>query len=194
LVNTVPKGELIKEPRTKAEFITLSFNLARTLEKLDNFKVAEQIYTSILNKSPNYDDATFRLACINYNLEDMEMAIEYCKRLADRDYPDAPILHGNILLEQEHLSLAQEKFELVLKAHKTDPLALVAMGNVWLTKLFCLNRDRSKDEQTRERALNFFLKALKLNSHNIYAAHGSGNKPYHFNHTSYFRMHSCSTW
>lgn len=51
LVNTDPTDE-----RTKAEIIVVSFNLARTDERLGKFREAEQIYTGILAKRNNYSD------------------------------------------------------------------------------------------------------------------------------------------
>lgn len=49
----------VMDEKTKAELIVVSFNLARTDEKLDKFKEAEQIYKGILKKRPNYSDGSF---------------------------------------------------------------------------------------------------------------------------------------
>lgn len=114
-----------------------------------------------------------------YNRGDMKSATTHCDQLIelDPDNVDAWILSGNILSDEGKLGPAQKKYEHVLKEIKqgsADPLALVAMGNIWLKTLFDERRDRQKDQVHRERALNFYMKALKINSSNVYAAHGAG--------------------
>lgn len=130
--------------------------------------------------------ARLRLACLAYNRGDMKTAADSCEQLneIDPNNIDAWILHGNIFFEQGHLGPAQKKYEHVLKSNKAngnDPLALVAMGNIWLKTLFDERRIREKDPVHRERALNFFLKALKVNPYNVYAAHGAGKSNFSIN-------------
>lgn len=113
---------------------------------------------------------------MSYIRGDAETALTYCKQLNDSDPNnfDAWVLHGNIYYDVHQLSHAQKKYEQVIKLNKNDPVALVAMGNIWLKTLFDERRQREKDQTHRERALNFYLKALKVNPGNVYAAHGSG--------------------
>lgn len=115
-----------------------------------------------------------------YSRGDTEIATSYCKQLNDIDPNnlDAWILHGNIFYDQYQLTHAQKKYEQVLKIEKTgvnDPIALVAMGNIWLKSLFNERRIREKDQIYRDRALNFYMKALRVNPYNVYAAHGAGS-------------------
>ncbi|KAI6175560.1 RNA polymerase-associated protein CTR9-like protein [Aphelenchoides bicaudatus] len=171
-------NEIIDE-KTKAELIIVSFNLARTDEKLDKFKEAEQIYKGILKIRPNYSDATMRLASMAYIRGDTENAINFCKQLNESDPNnfDAWILHGNIYYDLNQLNHAQKKYEQVQKLGKagaSDPIAMIALGNVWLKNLFDENRIRDKDQKHREFALNSYLRALKINPGNVYAANGAG--------------------
>lgn len=44
------------DDKVKSELIILSFNLARTDEKLEKFGEADRIYKGILNRRPTYSD------------------------------------------------------------------------------------------------------------------------------------------
>lgn len=116
---------------------------------------------------------------MTYSRGDMKNALTFCEQLNEMDpgNVDAWILHGNIFFDKGQLGPAQKKYEHILQSGKSganDPLALVAMGNIWLKTLFDERRQREKDQIHRERALNFYLKALCVNPNNVYAAHGAG--------------------
>lgn len=121
----------------------------------------------------------FRLGCMYYLRGDSQLAVSHFKEVmaADPKNVDSWLLWGKVLFDQGQLGAAQKKFEQVLKTQKTetaDPLALISMGNIWLRMLMDVNRVREKDQVNRERALQFYYKALKLYPKNAYAMHGAG--------------------
>ncbi|KAI6200702.1 RNA polymerase-associated protein CTR9-like protein [Aphelenchoides besseyi] len=168
----------VEDDKSKAAMINLSFNLARTIEKLGRVEEAEAIYKAIIQKVPKYVDAHFRLGCMHFTQQEMIKAEACFKEVigVDSNNPDPWIMLGNINFENNELGAAQKKYDQALKLRdsKNDPSALVCMGNIWLKMLFNPNRQRKDDEKNQNRAVEFFLKALKVNPGNVFAAHGAG--------------------
>ncbi|KAI6236151.1 RNA polymerase-associated protein CTR9-like protein [Aphelenchoides besseyi] len=168
----------LEDDRSKAAMINLSFNLARTIEKLGRVEEAEAIYKAIIQKMPKYVDAHFRLGCMHFTQQEMIKAEACFKEVigVDSNNPDPWIMLGNINFENNELGAAQKKYDQALKLRdcKNDPSALVCMGNIWLKMLFNPTRQRKDDEKIQNRAVEFFLKALKVNPGNVFAAHGAG--------------------
>uniref|UniRef100_A0A914UXQ8 Uncharacterized protein n=1 Tax=Plectus sambesii TaxID=2011161 RepID=A0A914UXQ8_9BILA len=157
---------------------TVTYNLARVLETLCAYDEAEKLYKDILRERPSYIDCYLRLGCMARDRGQIYDASVWFKEAlgVNQTHPDVWSLIGNLHMSKNEWGPAQKKYEHILKLpeSKDDPYSLTALGNVWLETLFISSRDKDKDRRHRDRAKQMFMKALKVQPKNIWAANGIG--------------------
>ncbi|CAD6190371.1 unnamed protein product [Caenorhabditis auriculariae] len=170
-------GEKVEEDRH--QLITIRYNLARCLEHLCQSNDAEAMYKDILNEMPTYIDCYMRLGCLTRDRGQIYDSSVWFKQAIpyDNGSMDAWTLIGNLHMAKQEWQPAQKKFEHILNkitSGKHDPYSLIALGNVWLEQLMNPNRKREDEKKYVERATQMYIKALKIQPKNIYAANGLG--------------------
>jgi len=173
---------------TDALVTSISFNLARTYEAEGMLAEAKKVYEGLLERHPDYTDARVRLAYIDLretgHSDDSAKAL---KALLDADPGDLEIraLYGWHIhktkrrtmnpaedQEQRHYKHSLQDYD------KHDRYSLTGMGNIFLQVAREMRRDTDQDKEKRTktyaRAIEFFDKALQLDSRDAYAAQGIG--------------------
>lgn len=158
--------------------VTTTYNLARLLESLFQFDMAEPLYKNILREHPNYVDCYLRLGCMARDRGQIYEASDWFKEAlqVNQDHPDAWSLIGNLHLAKQEWGPGQKKFERILKQEVTgnDTYSLVALGNVWLQTLHQPTKDKEKEKRHQDRALAMYKQVLRCDPRNIWAANGIG--------------------
>ncbi|PAV74668.1 hypothetical protein WR25_20236 [Diploscapter pachys] len=159
--------------------VTIRYNLARCLEYLCLYNDAETVYKSILVQHQNYVDCYMRLGCICRDRGQIYDSSIWFKQAIPYDEVshDAWTLIGNLHMSKNEWGPAQKKFEMIVAKggnSKMNAYAHIALGNVWLEQLFNPARKREDDPKNMDRALQMFVKAIKLQPKNIWAANGIG--------------------
>ncbi|KAL2915414.1 protein required for normal CLN1 and CLN2 G1 cyclin expression [Polyrhizophydium stewartii] len=151
---------------------TIKYNLARLSESRGSAKGAESQYLDILKVHPSYVDAILRLGCIALEQGKIENALQH---FADALAIDDRNVRAWSLVAKAHITnkmarLARKAFEKILQEiDKYDTYALCHTGNI------CLRFARSDPKQCDihcKRAVEFFTKALRQDTRNVYAATG----------------------
>ncbi|KAJ8330997.1 hypothetical protein BDV3_002880 [Batrachochytrium dendrobatidis] len=151
---------------------TVRYNLARLNETLGDTEKAKAQYLAILNDHPAYVDCLLRLGYISQNSGDNATALDrYSDALAiDENNVKAWSLVANAHLESKALRPARKAFEKILQEiDKYDMFSLCSTGNMCLK--FARTDSKQRDIHCK-RAVEFFTKALRLDSRNMYAATG----------------------
>ncbi|KAI9676263.1 MAG: hypothetical protein M1829_003092 [Trizodia sp. TS-e1964] len=165
--------------------ITASYNLARTLEHEGNPAEVLEYYQGLLERHPEYTDASARIAQIKlqeYPLDEGPKAITalYQKNPGDLE---VRALYGWYLgKSKKRVSNMQEDPELRHYKHtlqqydKKDSYSLTGMGNICLSNAREMKRETEADREKKRvmygKAVEFFHKALILDLKNAYAAQG----------------------
>jgi RNA polymerase-associated protein CTR9 len=182
----VKMGDKDSSIDTDALVTTISFNLARTYEAENMDDEAKAVYTSLLQRHPDYTDASLRLTYIALN-NDPAAGAASMQQLIESDPGNLEIrsLYGwfinktkkrtlalNEDAEQRHYKHTLQKFD------KHDLYSLTGMGNLHLAVAREMPRatDQEKDKRSGvyRRAVEFFDKVLALDPRNAYAAQGMG--------------------
>lgn len=171
---------------TDALVTTISFNLARTYESEGMDEEAKGVYTSLLQRHPDYTDASLRLTYIALNT-DPAAGAESIKQLLESDPSNLEIrsLYGWYINKTKKRTLAlnedaeQRHYKHTLvNFDKHDLYSLTGMGNLHLAVAREMPRstDQEKDKRSvgYKRAVEFFDKVLALDPRNAYAAQGMG--------------------
>ncbi|KAI5806443.1 hypothetical protein DFH27DRAFT_343528 [Peziza echinospora] len=164
---------------------SLSYNLARVEEAAGNQDEAIKLYEGLLARHEDYVDANMRLAYI-YLRKSPEEGVKRVQKLMQNDGNNLEVraLYGWYLSRQKKklpINIAEDA-EMRHHKHslqhydKHDRYALTAMGNIYLITAREMKRDSDQDREKRrkmyEKAVEFFDKALLLDSKNAYAAQG----------------------
>jgi RNA polymerase-associated protein CTR9 len=170
---------------TDALVTTISYNLARTYESLYLLPEAQKVYEGLLARHPDYTDASARLTYISLREHPTSDGPKRMASLYQTDNTSVEVraLMGwylnrskrrtsNIAEDQE-----QRHYKHTLQGYdKHDKYSLTGMGNIYLLTARDMPRstDAEKDRRRKiyEKAVEFFDKALQLDSRNAYAAQG----------------------
>jgi len=182
----VKMGEKDNSIDTDALVTTISFNLARTYEAENMDDEAKAVYKSLLQRHPDYTDASLRLTYIALNTDPAAGAASM-KQLIESDPSNLEIrsLYGWFINKTKKRTLAlnedaeQRHYKHTLQAFdKHDLYSLTGMGNLHLAVAREMPRatDQEKDKRSGvyRRAVEFFDKVLALDPRNAYAAQGMG--------------------
>ncbi|KAL0484227.1 RNA polymerase-associated protein CTR9 [Acrasis kona] len=161
------------------EHATLVYNFSRILEEMKQTEKAKSLYVALAKQHPNYIECYLRLGIIHNEQGDLEKAIMWCN-VASKIRPSDPTslaIMGDIYLKHSHWSLAQKKFDQVLKLSnndKKDIYALLAMGNMFIGGIRPDMMDPDKTDRHLQYASAQFERVLQIDKNNIYAALGLG--------------------
>lgn len=182
----VKMGDKDSSIDTDALVTTISFNLARTYEAENMDDEAKGVYTSLLQRHPDYTDASLRLTYIALNTDPAAGAASM-KQLLESDPSNLEIrsLYGWFINKTKKRTLAlnedaeQRHYKHTLQTYdKHDLYSLTGMGNLHLAVAREMPRstDQEKDKRSGvyRRAVEFFDKVLTLDPKNAYAAQGMG--------------------
>jgi RNA polymerase-associated protein CTR9 len=182
----VKMGDKDSSIDTDALVTTISFNLARTYEAENMDDEAKVVYTSLLQRHPDYTDASLRLTYIALNTDPAAGATSM-KQLIESDPGNLEIrsLYGWFINKTKKRTLAlnedaeQRHYKHTLQTYdKHDLYSLTGMGNLHLAVAREMPRatDQEKDKRSGvyRRAVEFFDKVLALDPRNAYAAQGMG--------------------
>lgn len=182
----VKMGDKDNSIDTDALVTTISFNLARTYEAENMDDEAKAVYTSLLQRHPDYTDASLRLTYIALNTDPAAGATAM-KQLIESDPSNLEIrsLYGWFTNKTKKRTLAlnedaeQRHYKQTLQTYdKHDLYSLTGMGNLHLAVAREMPRatDQEKDKRSGvyRRAVEFFDKVLALDPRNAYAAQGMG--------------------
>ncbi|KAK9479314.1 hypothetical protein V1514DRAFT_291716 [Lipomyces japonicus] len=175
--------------------VTLTYNLARLEEQVGKISEAKKLYESIDQLLPGYVDARLRLCYIALReSEDSTAATSVADAVAkvqalvetESGNLEVRALHGWYLHQHQRKrpaaksindDIEQRHYKHTLQYYdKHDLYSLTSMGNIFLSaarEMRVSNEaDADRRRKTYERAVEFFDKALQLDSGNAYAAQG----------------------
>lgn len=171
---------------TDALVTTLMYNLARTNEAGGLHDDAKIIYSGLLERHPDYVDASTRLAYIAFQSTPAEGAQAINQLMeSDPSNPEVRSLYGWFLNKTKkptgHLNEDQEQrhYKHTLQnIDKHDMYSLIGMGNLHLAvaREMARNTDQEKERRSKTymRSVEFFDKVLTLDPKNAFAAQGLG--------------------
>jgi RNA polymerase-associated protein CTR9 len=181
----VRSQEKESEHDTDALVTTVSYNLGRTYEASDMSDEAKKVYEGLLERHSDYTEANARLTYIALRQSPTDEGPKRMAKLYEADSTNLEVraLFGWYLSkskkrvanlaedqEQRHYKHTLQYFD------KHDRYSLTGMGNVHLVTARDMRRDTDQEKEKRrrmyERAVEFFDKALQLDSRNAYAAQG----------------------
>jgi RNA polymerase-associated protein CTR9 len=181
----VKAGQRDETSDTDALVTSISYNLARTYESEGMLEEAKNVFTSLLERHPDYIDAQIRLAYIILRQKPNDEGPAAVSKLFKENEENVEVraLYGwytskskkktlNFADDQEqrHYKHTLQKFD------KHDRYSLTGMGNISLAIAREMRRDTEQDKEKRrktyERAVEFFDKVLQLDPKNAYAAQG----------------------
>ena len=183
----VKAGEKDEGIDTDALVTTISYNLARTYEASSLLDEANTVYEGLLARHDDYTDARTRLTYIELRQNPTEDGPKAMAALYETESTNLEVraLFGwylsrakkrvaNIAEDQE-----QRHYKHTLQNHdKHDRYSLTGMGNIHLMTAREMRRDTEVDKDKRRKmyvkAVEFYDKALQLDSKNAYAAQGIG--------------------
>eukprot|EP00127_Corallochytrium_limacisporum_P002336 Clim_evm124s109 gene=Clim_evmTU124s109 len=164
--------------------VTIRFNIARACEALHLWDDAKKAYESLLEDFPSYGSAQLRMGFWHLEQGDKDAALKVFEeiaaktqkrssRLNDTTHADAVCMQGNILLQQQRWTDAQQRFDSVRNRARDDEYASVQLGNIYLRSA-SLSPDPTTKEKRLARAYQLFSDVLKKHKRNIFAANGLG--------------------
>ncbi|KAJ3248148.1 protein required for normal CLN1 and CLN2 G1 cyclin expression [Chytriomyces hyalinus] len=154
--------------------VTIRYNLARLQEQTGATALAADMYTEILQQHPSYFDCYLRLASIAY--PNFNESRDWIRKSLNVDRKTSLLMFGNSFYEDNrekgNLREARKSFEEVLqKADRHDHYALCNIGNIYLV---IARFDAKQREIHIKKALEFFDKAVRVDSKNVFGATGVG--------------------
>lgn len=170
---------------TDAYVTTISYNLARAYEAAGLQDEAKKIYGGLLERHSDYTEANARLTYIALRQSPTDEGPKKMAKLYEAEATNLEVraLFGWYLSKSKRrvANLAedheQRHYKHTLQNHdKHDRYALTGMGNLYLLTGRDMRRESEQDKEKRrkvyERAVEFFDKALQLDTKNAYAAQG----------------------
>ncbi|KAJ3237868.1 protein required for normal CLN1 and CLN2 G1 cyclin expression [Chytriomyces hyalinus] len=154
--------------------VTIRYNLARLQEQTGATTLAADMYTEILQQHPSYFDCYLRLASLAY--PNFNESRDWIRKSLNVDRKTSLLMFGNSFYEDNrekgNLREARKSFEEVLqKADRHDHYALCNIGNIYLV---IARFDAKQREIHIKKALEFFDKAVRVDSKNVFGATGVG--------------------
>lgn len=183
----VKAGEKHDEIDTDALVTTISYNLGRTLEAMNQFDEANNVYQGLLNRHSDYTDARTRMAYIALRqnpTSDGPKAVAALYQSSSADLEVRALYGwylGKVHTRKRNANIAEDSelrhYKHTLQNYeKHDRYALIGMGNIYLASAREMRRETDQDKQKRSnmyaKAVEFFDKALQLDPKNAYAAQG----------------------
>lgn len=181
----VRSREKESENDTDALVTTISYNLGRTYEAADMPDEAKKVYEGLLERHADYTEANARMTYIALRQSPTDEGPKRMAKLYEADSTNLEVraLFGWYLSKSKkrtaNLAEDQEQrhYKHTLQYYdKHDRYSLTGMGNVHLVTARDMRRDSDQEKEKRrkvyERAVEFFDKALQLDSRNAYAAQG----------------------
>ncbi|KAF4335125.1 tetratricopeptide repeat 1 [Fusarium beomiforme] len=180
-------GEKDPEMDTDALVSTISFNLARSYESRGLTDKAVEVYEGLLARHDDYTDARARLAYIKLRKNPNKEGPDAVAKLYQENNTDLEVRAlygwylGRVHSKKRPANLGEDPefrhFKHTLQNYdKHDRHALVGMGNLYLMQAREMRRESDSEKQKRSatygKAVEFFEKALSLDSKNAYAAQG----------------------
>ncbi|KAI1752280.1 hypothetical protein F4782DRAFT_530535 [Xylaria castorea] len=180
-------GEKGEDMDTDALVTTISFNLGRSYESQGLTDKAVEVYEQLIARHDDYTDAQARLAYIKLRKNPNKEGPDAVAKLYQANSADLEVraLYGWYLgrvNSRKKLANVNEDPELRHYKHtlqnydKHDRYALIGMGNLYMMAAREMRRETEQDKQKRSatytRAVEFFDKALQLDSKNAHAAQG----------------------
>ena len=161
-----------------AKFLCIEFNKAFLLEKTDRTDEAISIYTSLSKDYPEFTDVFLRLAWISICSKNFILAEEYLKEASKNDPSNYLVWYHYAYLYQANKSssVSQERksYERILSTiNKHDLYSLLSIGNIYYRSSRKAPSKKTHDLELGK-ALDFYQKAILLESHSTFAANGIG--------------------
>ena len=160
---------------TDPKSIILRFNFAVLLEKVGNTTEAISVYSAIIQTYPSYIPPYLKLANIRISLKEFSEAEKLLKEASQLDSSNVLIwYHYAYLYEVTKVSPSQQRkvFERVLSSiNKHDLYSLLSIGNIYSRSARKAPSKKAHDSELAK-AMEFYQKALNLESHSCYAANG----------------------
>lgn len=170
---------------TDALVTTISYNLARTYEASNMPDDAKKVYEGLLERHGDYTEANARLTYISLKQSPADEGPKKMSKLYETDSTNLEVraLFGWYLSKSKRrvANIAedheQRHYKHTLQNHdKHDRYSLTGMGNIYLLAARDMRRETDQEKEKRrkmyEKAVEFFDKALQLDSKNSYAAQG----------------------
>ncbi len=174
---------------TEALVTTISFNLGRTYEASGLLDDAKKVYEGLLSRHVDYTDARARLAYIALKQNPSGEGPKTVSKLYQDSGNELEVralygwylgrVHGKKRLSASHINEDPEfrHYKHTLQHYdKHDRYALIGMGNIYLQTAREMPRSNEQEKAKRSsyysKAVEFFDKALQLDSKNAYAAQG----------------------
>lgn len=164
---------------------SISYNLARTYEAENMLTEAQKVYEGLLERHPEYTDASARLTFMSLRENPSEESTQAIRKLLEADPSNLEVraLYGWHTHKAKKRTMnpaedsEQRHYKHSLQDHdKHDRYSLTGMGNIFLQVAREMRRDTDQDKDKRSktynRAIEFYDKALQLDPKNAYAAQG----------------------
>ena len=174
-----------EEVDTDALVTSISYNLGRTYEAEGMTDGAKEVYDGLLKRHPDYTDAKIRLAYINLQQHPQDEGPKAVKELVQEEPTDIEVrsLYGYFIRRAKKRTMdaredqEQRHYKQTLQKYDNHELySLTGCGNIWLAIAREMRRDTDEEKKKRRysygRAVDFYDKALRLDSRNAYAAMG----------------------
>ncbi|SMY26823.1 unnamed protein product [Zymoseptoria tritici ST99CH_1A5] len=186
LRSSVAIGNKDESVDTDALVSTISYNLARTYEAEGMEDDAQKIYSSLLEKHPDYIDARARVAYITLHTDPAEGANAIKSLLeSEPDNLEIRALYGWYINRNKKRTLQLNEDQeqrhykhTLMEKDKHDIYSLTGLGNLHLAVARESPRDTDQHKERRSktymRAIEFFDKVLTLDPKNAFAAQGMG--------------------
>ncbi|KAG6090536.1 hypothetical protein E4U30_002244 [Claviceps sp. LM220 group G6] len=180
-------GERDPSMDTDALVSTISFNLGRSYESRGLIEQAIEVYEGLLARHEDYTDARTRLSYIKLRKFPNKEGPDAVAKLYQDHTGDLEVralygwYQGKVHSRKRPSNIADDPefrhYKHTLQNYdKHDRYALIGMGNLYLLQAREMRRDTDQDKQKRSivygKAVEFFEKALSLDSKNAYAAQG----------------------
>ncbi|KAK2785052.1 hypothetical protein FQN52_008774 [Onygenales sp. PD_12] len=170
---------------TDALVTTISYNLARTYEAASMPDEAKKVYEGLLERHSDYTEANARLTYIALRQSPTGEGPKKMAKLYELESTNLEVraLFGWYLSKSKRrvANIAEDHEQrhykhTLLGYDKHDRYSLTGMGNIYLLFARDMRRDTDQEKEKRrkiyEKAVEFFEKALQLDSKNAYAAQG----------------------
>lgn len=168
------------------QIATITYNLGRCEEQSGQQKAAQEIYTGLLQRYPDFVEPAARLAVMKYGTTGSESAVDSVKELLEIDSTNTEIraLYGWFLNRQRrskvlHFNEDPERkhFNHTLKyVDNYERYSLVSLGNFYIRLARETRGDndagRSEKHKHYDMCIKFFERALHYDAKNAYAAQG----------------------
>ncbi|GMH52292.1 hypothetical protein TL16_g01201 [Triparma laevis f. inornata] len=154
------------------------FNLARLFEEKGNHEDAVAIHREIIDAHPAYTNSYVRMATISRDLG----AMKHCAAWLEQAFATATdneqlmCLIGHFWFDNKEYQNSQHIYEKLLNEGSTTmhPYANVALGNIYFATIGTSKGKLANRDKFLKYSEDYFVKALKKDSGNVYAGNGLG--------------------